>query len=82
MSGTPENGFRKQRIEEPERRPMTIREAVAKYGDEWRLLLPGFHFIKREHMEQHTFDSWEAVDMVDMERGKQSRIRLEDIRDD
>ena len=82
MSGTPENGFRKQVAEEPKRSEMTIREAVAKYGDSWRLMWPGFQFIKREHMEHHTFDSWEAADMADMERGKKSRIRLGDIHDE
>ena len=73
------NGFRKQVPAEPKRPPMTIREAVAKHGDDWRLMFPGVHFIKREHMERHTFDSWEALDMEHMERGKKSRIAPADL---
>jgi len=73
--GTPANGFRKPRRPNPEdRAPMTIREAVTKYGDNWRLLYSDHRFIKREHMEQHTQDYWEARDMARMERGEKSRV--------
>lgn len=73
--GTPANGFRKPEMPNPqESMSMTIREAVTKYGDNWRLLYPDHHFIKREHMEQHTSDFWEARAMVRMERGQKSRV--------
>lgn len=80
--GTPENGFRKTQQQEPKRHEMTIREAVTKYGDEWRLMFPDHRFIREEHMECETRDTWEALHMRQMERGERSRIRVEDIRDD
>lgn len=77
--GTPENGFRKPKIGDPERKePMTVRAAVTQWGDDWRLMFEGYHFIRREHMEQDTHDSWDFHSMVMMERGEKPRIRVVD----
>lgn len=83
--GTPANGFCKPRIgseEDTRIIPITIREAVAKYGDEWRLMMTGTTFIRMEHMERETHDTWDALYMREMERGERPRVRVWDIHDD
>ena len=80
--GTPANGFCKPRLGDAKPREVTVREPVTKYGDEWRLMVPGHHFIKREHMESETSDTWDGLHMTQMERGKRPRIRLEDTYDE
>ena len=80
--GTPDDGYCKPRMPEqrgPKKPPMTIAEAVTRYGDDWRLMMPHIHFIYREHMESMTFDAWEALDMKAMERGEKSRIKTADL---
>ena len=80
--GTPDDGYRKPRLprkDGPKNPPMTIREAVTRYGDDWRLMMPHLHFIHREHMECETQDKWEFMDMVAMERGEKSRIKTGDL---
>ena len=72
-----------KQVAKPADKPMmTIREAVTKHGDLWRLLFPTLHFVRREHMECNTQDSWEAQQMEQMERGERPRIRDEDMRGD
>lgn len=80
--GNAGNGFRKQRLGDDKRPEMNIRELVTKYGDEWRIMVPGHHFIQREHMESATSDTWDGLQMRLMERGERSRIRLEDTYDE
>lgn len=80
--GTPENGFRKPSKPDPRSAPMTVREAVTKYGDNWRLMFPDHRFIRAEHMECETSDTWDALYMREMEKGERSRILVEDIHGD
>ena len=65
--------FRKQLPKLPE---PTVREMVAKYGDDWRLLFGGtsLPFVRRQHMERTTSDTWEAAHMLKMEQGELDRV--------
>lgn len=76
--GTPDNGFRKPFRPAAQRNqaPMTVRQAVTKWGDDWRLMMDQQSPYKHEvFMETVTRDGWEAADMVHMERGLLGRIR-------
>ena len=54
----------------------TVREMVAKYGDNWRLWMP--KASGHEWRDRLTFDEWEATTMKHMETGLFPRIRPED----
>lgn len=59
----------------------TVREMVTQHGDNWRLLFGGANlpFVRREHMERETSDTWDAQNMREMERGERDRIREHDL---
>ena len=57
----------------------TVREAVTKHGDSWRLMCPDYRYLHRAHMECETSDTWDGLCMKEMERGEMPRIRSEDL---
>ena len=72
-----------KQVPKPAPKPsMSVREAVTKHGDLWRLMFPDHRFMHRAHMERETPDSWDALHMEGMEKGYTPRIRSEDMRDD
>ncbi len=78
--GTPENGFCKPyRPTKPypgKSDPMTVRAAVARYGDDWRLFIDKKSPFSRGHLESTTHDCLEAIHMGFMERGIKARVEI------
>lgn len=73
--GTPDNGFRKpyRPVHQPQQ--VSVRDAVAKFGDDWRLFLPNDHPLHKQYLETTTHDGIEHLNMVLMERGLIGRVR-------
>lgn len=59
----------------------TVREMVAQFGDDWRLMFggKGVPFCRRQHMERETSDTWDGLHMLAMERGSEDRVRDVDL---
>jgi hypothetical protein len=78
--GSPANGFCKPYIpfKLEESSPLTVAQAVARYGDDWRLFLDKSNgFRKAPNSETVTQDRIEAIHMNFMERGLRARVRID-----
>jgi len=76
--GNPGNGYCKPYRPYPRpESPMTVREAVEKHGDDWRLFIGDKSPFKKGHAETVTQDAREAIQMTFFERGIASRVRTD-----
>lgn len=74
--GSPANGYRKPLKRLVGQETMTVRQAVARWGDSWRLFIADDHPLKRQYAETVTQDFIEAIDMTHMERGLRRRVEF------